>query len=70
MSIKAAEIIKQMMSMGAMVTINQMIDQETAQIIVEEMGHVAKLANANDVEDSLLESIDAHNLPAKPPLQL
>jgi translation initiation factor IF-2 len=58
MSIKATEIIRQMMSMGAMVTINQLIDQETAQLLVEEMGHVAKITNSNLLEDSLLESIE------------
>lgn len=66
MSIKATEIIRQMMNMGAMVTINQMIDQETAQLVVEEMGHIAKLSNANDVEDSLLESIDDGDHEEKP----
>ena len=39
MSVKAAEVIKAMMKMGAMATINQMIDQETAMLVVEEMGH-------------------------------
>jgi hypothetical protein len=41
MSVKAAEVIKALMKMGTMVTINQVLDQETAMIIVEEMGHVA-----------------------------
>jgi len=70
MSIKATEIIRQMMNMGAMVTINQMIDQDTAQLVVEEMGHVAKLANANEMEDSLLESIDDSEFEAvsRPPV--
>jgi translation initiation factor IF-2 len=41
MSIKAAEVIKALMKMGNMVTINQMLDQETAMIVVEELGHIA-----------------------------
>ncbi len=44
MSVKAAEVIKTMMKMGSMVTINQVLDQETAMIVVEEMGHIAKPA--------------------------
>ncbi len=50
MSVKAAEVIKMMMGMGAMVTINQMIDQETAAIVVEEMGHTPVLMQADAVE--------------------
>ena len=50
MSIKAAEVIKVLMGMGMMVTINQVLDQETAIILVEEMGHKAQAAAANDPE--------------------
>ena len=53
MSIKAAEVIKSMMKMGAMVTINQVIDQETASLVVEEMGHKPKLISSQAVEESL-----------------
>ena len=53
MSVKAAEVIKIMIGMGSMVTINQMLDQETASIVVEEMGHKAQLLSENDLEDSL-----------------
>ncbi|WP_304985424.1 translation initiation factor IF-2 [Coxiella-like endosymbiont] len=53
MSIKAAEVIKTMMKMGAMVTINQRIDQETAAIVIEEMGHKAKLIKDDTVEENL-----------------
>lgn len=53
MSIKAAEVIKIMMKMGAMATINQVIDQDTAAIVVEEMGHKVKLLSANALEESL-----------------
>jgi translation initiation factor IF-2 len=56
MSVKAAEVIKAMMTLGSMVTINQMIDQETAVIVVEEMGHRAKLVRENAIEEALEES--------------
>ena len=56
MSVKAAEVIKAMMNLGSMVTINQMIDQETAAVVVEEMGHKAKLLRENALEEELLES--------------
>jgi translation initiation factor IF-2 len=54
MSVKAAEVIKTLMKMGSMVTINQVLDQETAMIVVEEMGHIAKAA-ALDTPESFLE---------------
>jgi translation initiation factor IF-2 len=53
MSLKAAEVIKTFMKMGTMVTINQVIDQDTASIIVEEMGHTSKLLKDNELEESL-----------------
>lgn len=56
MSVKAAEVIKVLMKMGTMVTINQMLDQDTAMIVVEEMGHIAKYA-APDSPESFLEEI-------------
>ena len=58
MSVKAAEVIKVLMKMGTMVTINQVLDQETAMIVVEEMGHVAKPA-ALDSPESYLEETQA-----------
>ncbi|SFG93289.1 translation initiation factor IF-2 [Neptunomonas qingdaonensis] len=57
MSVKAAEVIKVMFKMGAMATINQMIDQDTAVLVVEEMGHVAKPMAENAIEEALMESI-------------
>jgi len=57
MSVKAAEVIKALMKMGMMVTINQVLDQETAIIVVEEMGHIAKAAEAND-PDAFLEETE------------
>jgi len=53
MAIKAAEVIKVMMKLGAMATINQVIDQETAAIVVEEFGHKVKLLKENALEESL-----------------
>ena len=58
MSIKAGEVIKVMMSMGSMVTINQILDQDTAMLLVEEMGHVAKVAAPEDPEALLTSSED------------
>ena len=57
MSVKAAEVIKVMMSLGAMATINQVIDQETALIVVEEMGHKAVVIKEDAIEVGLGESI-------------
>ncbi|HEY0955645.1 MAG TPA: translation initiation factor IF-2, partial [Roseateles sp.] len=54
MSVKAAEVIKQLMKLGQMVTINQQLDQETAMILVEEMGHKAMAAKLDD-PDAFLE---------------
>ncbi|WP_263081959.1 translation initiation factor IF-2 [Endozoicomonas sp. Mp262] len=55
MAVKAADVIKTMFKMGSMVTINQVIDQDTASIIVEEMGHKFKLTKADAIEDSLVD---------------
>ncbi|MDX1823489.1 MAG: translation initiation factor IF-2 [Thiohalomonadales bacterium] len=55
MSVKAAEVIKVMMNMGSMVTINQVLDQDTASIVVEEMGHKVKLLKENALEEALVE---------------
>jgi len=57
MAIKGAEVIKVMFKMGAMATINQVIDQDTASIVVEEMGHTPKLQKENAIEDEVLENI-------------
>ncbi len=50
MAIKASEVIKSLMKMGQMVTINQPLDQDTAMIVVEEMGHLAKVAALDELE--------------------
>jgi translation initiation factor IF-2 len=62
MSVKAAEIIKVLMKMGSMVTINQVLDQETAMILVEEMGHIAKAAKTDDPDSFLADAADHKDL--------
>jgi len=62
MSVKAAEVIKALMKMGNMVTINQVLDQDTAMILVTEMGHVAKAAKLDDPESLLAEKGDQQEL--------
>jgi translation initiation factor IF-2 len=54
MSVKAAEVIKTLMKLGTLATINQVLDQDTAMIVVEEMGHVAKRAKLDDPDAYLL----------------
>ena len=54
MAIKAGEVIKVLMNMGMMVTINQPLDRDTATLVVEELGHVAKNAEDKDIEQELL----------------
>ncbi|HEX8955868.1 MAG TPA: translation initiation factor IF-2, partial [Burkholderiaceae bacterium] len=69
MSVKASEVIKQMMKLGQMVTINQVLDQETAMILVEEMGHKAFAAKLDDPEAMLTDvggHADAPMLPRAP----
>ncbi|QDJ49069.1 translation initiation factor IF-2 [Bordetella hinzii] len=66
MSVKAAEVIKQLMKLGQMVTINQVLDQETAMIVVEELGHVAIAAKLDDPEAFLDETPGAAEAEALP----
>lgn len=54
MAVKASEVIKVMMKMGAMATINQVIDQETAAIVCEEMGHKFTLTRENELEETVM----------------
>ena len=56
MSVKAAEVIKALMKLGSMVTINQVLDQETAIILVEEMGHIGKPAALDTPEAFLIDT--------------
>ncbi len=58
MTVKAAEVIKVMMKMGTMVTINQVLDQETATIVVEEMGHKPVMLKENALEEEVIKSAD------------
>jgi len=58
MAIKSNEVIKVLMNMGMMVTINQVIDQDTAVLIVEELGHTALVLKETGLEDKLLQSIE------------
>lgn len=67
MSVKAVEVIKTMMKMGAMATINQVIDQDTAAIVVEEMGHKPILKAQASVEDSLQTKHEADAV-TRPPI--
>ncbi len=57
MKVKVAEVIKTMFNMGAMATINQVLDQDTATIVVEEMGHTAKLLKHDSIEAEVVASI-------------
>ena len=68
MSVKAAEVIKHLMKLGQMVTINQVLDQETAMIVVEELGHTAIAAKLDDPEAFLeiAEGPEAETLPRAP----
>ena len=58
MAVKSNEVIKALMKMGMMVTINQVIDQDTAILVTEEMGHTPKLLKETAVEDRLLQSVE------------
>ncbi|WP_036164541.1 translation initiation factor IF-2 [Massilia sp. 9096] len=66
MAVKASEVIKQLMKLGQMCTINQVLDQETAMIVVEEMGHKAFPAAVDDPEALLTDPADHHEFEAKP----
>ncbi|MEM8844644.1 MAG: translation initiation factor IF-2 [Pseudomonadota bacterium] len=69
MAIKAAEVIKVMMGMGAMATINQVIDQDTAILVVEELGHVAKPLKESDIESKVVKhEYDEASSIARPPV--
>lgn len=69
MAVKGVEVVKALMKMGMMVTINQSIDQDTALIVVEELGHIGKPAAADDPEaflDEGAEALEAEALPRPP----
>lgn len=69
MSLKAAELIKELMKMGVMATINQVIDQDTAVLVVEELGHNAIPVNEEDAENALLAGDETeYELHTRPPV--
>ncbi len=69
MTVKAADLIRALMKMGAMVTINQVIDQDTAALVVEEMGHKAKLLKENQIEEDLASTMNTGaEISTRPPV--
>jgi translation initiation factor IF-2 len=68
MSVKSTEVIKQLMKLGIMATINQILDRDTAQLIVEEMGHAVVLVNENALEDSLMDVEGGEELLPRAPI--
>ena len=69
MSMKAGELIKALMQMGVMATINQVIDQDTAVLVIEELGHNPVVVNEDDYENSLLARDTSDlKLEARPPV--
>lgn len=68
MSVKGSEVVKVLMKMGMMVTINQSIDQDTAVLAVEEMGHKAKMVSVNEIEHALARTVEVsgESLPRPP----
>ena len=72
MAIKATELIKVMMKNGVMATINQMLDQDTAVLMVEELGHKAKIVKGSEFEEGLIQAVEGEkrDVPqeARPPV--
>lgn len=68
MAVKANEVIKVMMNMGVMATINQPIDQDTAVLVVEELGHTAVLHKESAIEDELQATDASHEMEVRPPV--
>ncbi|MCH9693752.1 MAG: translation initiation factor IF-2 [Gammaproteobacteria bacterium] len=70
MAIKGNEVVKVLFNMGAMVTINQVIDQDTAALVVEELGHVAKPVDSAEMDEKLLadETTEAGEQVSRPPV--
>ena len=60
MSVKSGLVIKELMKLGVMATINQMIDQDTAALVVEEFGHRVRLKSADELEETLTEDLAQH----------
>jgi translation initiation factor IF-2 len=68
MAIKSAEVIKCLMKMGTLATINQVIDQDTAILVAEELGHTATALNENALEDTLMNTVIEGELTPRPPV--
>ena len=69
MTTKAGEVLKVMMSMGVMATLNDVIDQDTAMLVVEEMGHTPIASNEETIEDTLVEDeSDSKEAIPRPPV--
>ena len=70
MSIKGAELVKSLMKMGVMATINQSLDRDTASLVVEELGHIAKAASDHDLEAEIEQlaagSVSGESVPRPP----
>ncbi|EKT61167.1 translation initiation factor IF-2 [Providencia burhodogranariea] len=66
MAVKGSQVIKTMMKMGAMATINQVIDQETAQLVAEEMGHKVILRRENELEEAVMNDRDTGSAVKEP----
>ncbi|MFI3255950.1 MAG: translation initiation factor IF-2 N-terminal domain-containing protein, partial [Psittacicella sp.] len=68
LSMKATNLLKDLFKMGMSVTINQSLDQEAAQLIVEELGHTAILKSNNSLEESIVHDVDPKNLETRAPI--
>lgn len=68
MHLKGTEVIKALMKLGSMVTINQVLDQETAAIVVEELGHTYKMVSENALEDELNMAVYEGKAITRPPV--
>ncbi|MCW5196681.1 translation initiation factor IF-2 [Buchnera aphidicola (Pemphigus obesinymphae)] len=70
MAVKSSEVIKKMMQLGLMMTINQIVDQETAQLVAEEMGHKVTLYRDNALEELLMQNrkINSNAIKLRPPV--
>jgi len=69
MAIKGNELVKALFDLGVIVTINQIIDQDTAVLVVEELGHVAKATQEEDIDISFISDDEAEGeLKSRPPI--
>ncbi|MDF2529332.1 MAG: infB [Gammaproteobacteria bacterium] len=68
MAVKAGEVIKTLMKLGVMATINQMIDQDTAILVVEELGHKATATKANAIEDEIMQQAEGGEVVSRAPV--